>query len=402
MDEDADIRAFLASADTPPSRVDLTTVVADGDRQVRRRWYIAAAGTTTAVLAGLVAVPAALATVRGEPHHPPFAASPAPSASPSPSSAPQAVPSTSTSAGERRTCAARSLKLPPGIKRAKATAVDPTGRYIGGQEDANRSRGILWTDGKPTILPINEDWVEVDAINEHGVATGIAEDNAGKVEYVFRYAGGKVTKLTNVAGYTHVFARPAINAAGDIVINAETAGSVEGADSIAMIWKAGTTQALRIPLPVADNVEAITDDGTLVGTHYVNSHAVSAKAWTQSGQETKLDAPAGTVAAGYAARGDWATGGLWYSGKSDGLAGTPLWNLRTGKVAVIVGDVAKAVNSSGLVLSGDDLLTRDGPMPPQLPTPPNGKNVGAALSDTGLVVGSVIVGDLSNAMSWAC
>src|SRR5689334_843577 len=238
MDEDTDIRAFLASADPPPSRVDLTAVVADGDRRIRRRWYVAVAGTTAAVLAGLVAVPVALAAARGEPHRPSLVASPSPSSSPA--------------VVERRTCVARSLQLPPGIKRAKATAVDPTGRYIGGQEDANRSRGILWTDGKPAILPINEDWVEVDAVNEHGVATGIAR-------------------------YTHVFPQPAINAAGDIVVNAETAGSVEGAGSIAMIWKAGATQATRLPLPVED-----------------------------------------TVAAGYAARGDWATGGVWAAGGKSG------------------------------------------------------------------------------------
>src|SRR5689334_21400592 len=290
MDEDTDIRAFLASADPPPSRVDLTAVVADGDRRIRRRWYVAVAGTTAAVLAGLVAVPVALAAARGEPHRPSLVASP------SPSSSPPVV--------ERRTCVARSLQPPPGIKRAKATAVDPTGRYIGGQEDANRSRGILWTDSKPAILPINEDWVEVDDVNEHGVATGIAMDNAGKVEYVFRYAAGKVTKLTNVRGYTHVFPQPAINAAGDIVVNAESAGSVEGAGSIAMIWKAGATQATRLPLPVED-----------------------------------------TVAAGYAARGDWATGGVWAAGGKSGndLVGTRLWNLRTGQVTVIPGVVANAV-----------------------------------------------------------
>jgi len=138
------------------------------------------------------------------------------------------------------------------------------------------------------------------------------------------------------------------------VVNAETATSVEGADSISMIWKAGTTQAKRLPLPVQDNVFAILDDGRLVGTHYVDGHGVAAMVWTQSGQATTLERPAGSVAAGYAARGDWATGGLWRAGGQSGsdLIGTPLWNLRTGRVTVIKSVLANAVNSSGLVLSG--------------------------------------------------
>src|SRR6185437_13597278 len=201
-------------------------------------------------------------------------------------------------------------------------------------------------------LPINEDWVEVDSVNEHGVATGLAMDNAGKVEYVFRYAGGTATKLTNVAGYTHAFPTPAINAAGDIVINAEPPGSSEGANSIAMIWKAGTTVAERIPLKATDNVMAITDDGTLVGAHYTNSMADGAAAWTPSGQETAFQHPAGTTAAAYAARGDWATGGVW-PGAGREPTGTPLWNIRTGALTMLPGGVANAVNSSGLVIAGN-------------------------------------------------
>jgi hypothetical protein len=298
---------------------------------------------------------------------------------------------------------ARSLSLPPGIKRAKALAVDPTGRYVGGQDDAAGSHGILWTDGKPAVLPIHEDWVEVDAVNEHGVATGIAGNHSGTVEYVFRYAGGRVTRLTNVPRYTHVYPAPAINAAGDIVVNAETPGSVEGADSIAMIWKAGTTVAERIPVKTTDNVMAITDDGTLVGAHYTNSQASGAAAWTQSGQETALDQPAGTVAAAYDARGEWATGGLWSKGSNPSAAGTPLWNIKTGAVSVLPGGVANAVNAEGLVLSENSRLARADGTAPQLPAPANGStNYATGLSDTDLVVGSVTSNTTSTPMTWAC
>ncbi len=397
MDDEPDVRAFLAGADTPPSRVDLTAVVADGQRRVRRRWAVAAAGTTAAVLAGLVGVPAAIATVRGAPSR-----GAAVGASPAMSASRSAVVPPSPSPLATNVCVARPLKLPSGIKQAKAMSVDPTGRYVGGQEDGKLTRGILWTDRKPTILPIHEDWVEVDAINEHGVATGIAEDNAGKVEYVFRYADGKVTKLTNVAGYTHVFPYPAINAAGDIVVNAETPGSAEGAGSIAMIWKAGTTVAERIPLKTTDNVMAITDDGTLVGAHYTNSQAAGAAAWTQSGQETKLDQPAGTVAAAYDARGEWATGGLWTKGEGGSATGTPLWNIKTGAVTVLPGEVANAVNASGLVLSGYSQLLRADGRAPRLPTPANGHIYATGLSDTNVVVGSISDNSTSTPMTWSC
>jgi hypothetical protein len=410
MDDDADVRAFLSRADTPPSRVDLTTVIADGQQRVRRRWAVAVAGSTAAVLAGLVGVPAAIATVRGERSPDPAVVagldpSASPSAAPTPFPSPSivdpegAAPTPSATAG---TCVAKPLKLPSGVKRAKALSVDPTGRYIGGQEDGKQSRGIMWTDGRPTILPIDEYWVEVDSVNEHGVATGIAQDNAGKVEYVFRYAAGKVTKLTNVAGYTHVFPTPRINAAGDIVINAETSGSVEGADSIAMIWKAGTTVAKRIPLKTTDSVLAITDDGTLVGAHYTNSQADGAAAWTPSGQETKLENPAGTKAAAYAARGDWATGGVWPGGDRQ-TTGAPLWNIKTGAVTMLPGGVSNAVNSSGLVISENSQLVRAGGTAPQLPAPPSGsRNYAADLSDAGLVVGSITSDSTSAAMTWTC
>lgn len=408
MDDEPDVRAFLAGADTPPSRVDLSTVVADGQRRVRRRWAVAAAGTTAAVLAGLVAVPAAIATVRGAPaSRPALGAGPGASASRAVTDRPSKAavrrsPSVAPSPSAANVCAAHPLKLPPGITHAKAMSVDPTGRYIGGQEDGNSFRGILWTDGKPAILPIHEDWVEVDAVNEHGVATGIAMDNAGKVEYVFRYADGKVTKLTNVPQYTHAFPAPVINAVGDIVVNAETAGSVEGAGSIAMIWKAGATVAQRIPLKTTDNVMAITDDGTLVGAHYTNSHADGAAAWTQSGQETKLDTPAGAVAAAYDARGEWATGGLWSTGENPTTTGTPLWNLKTGAVSVLPGGVANAVNASGLVLAEYSHLVRADGKAPQLPTPANGNIYATGLSDTNVVVGSVTTNSTSTPMTWSC
>jgi hypothetical protein len=410
-DDDADVRAFLAGTDTPPSRVDLRTVVADGQRRVRRRWVVAVAGSSAVVLAGLVGVPAAIATVRGAPVRGP-AVGAGPSVSDSPpdtaasSKATLAPPDQATAPGTASpaagACAAHPLALPPGVQHAKALSVDPTGRYVGGEEDGKTSRGILWTDGQPTILPIHEDAVEVDAVNEHGVAAGIAMDNAGKVEYVFRYAGGKVTKLSNVAGYTHVFPAPAINAAGDIVVNAETSSSIEGADSIAMIWKAGTTLAERIPLKTADNVMAITDGGTLIGAHYTNSEAAGAAAWTETGQEQRLDQPAGTVGAAYAARGTWATGGLWNEGTARSLAGTPLWNVKTGAVTVLPGGVANAVNSSGVVVSDNSELLRAGRPAQPLPQPPAGRNFAAALSDTNLVVGSVNNDTTSTPMTWAC
>jgi hypothetical protein len=406
MDDETDVRALLTAVQAPPSRVDLDTVLIDGDRRIRRRWVLTIAGSTAVVLVALVGVPAAIATIRGPQPSRPFADSasaglsdapnlPSKGAPPSPSTAPPAT---------TKICAAHPLPLPAGVTGAKAEAVDPTGRYIGGQTTGKKTRGVLWTDGVPTILPIAEDWVEISGINEHGVVVGMAMDNAGKIEYVFRYANGKATKLKNVPGYPHAFPVPAINAAGDIVINAETKGSVEGADSIAMIWKAGTITAQRLPTRVTDNVYAITDDGTVVGGHYGSDGADSAAAWSQSGHETRLDRPAGTRTVAYAARGDWAAGGAWSTTQgSNALSGTPLWNLRTGAVKLVPGGIANAINASGLVLSENSQLYQDGAPPRQLAAPASGyRNFASGVADTGLVVGSLDANCGSKPTTWSC
>ena len=410
MDDETDVRALLTGVEAPPSRVDLDTVLIDGDRRIRRRWVVTIAGSTAVVLIALVGVPAAIAAIGGPQSSRPFADSPSagPSAAPdvaskgappSPSTAPPTAPPAAA-----KICAAHPLPLPAGATGAKAQAVDPTGRYIGGQTTGKKPRAVLWTDGVPTFLPISEDWVEISGINEHGVAVGMAMDNAGKIEYVFRYANGKATKLKNVPGYSHAYPVPAINAAGDIVINAETKNSVEGADSIAMIWKAGTITAQRLPTRITDNVYAITDDGTVVGGHYGSDGAESAAAWSQSGHETRLDRPAGTRTVAYAARGDWAAGGAWSTVEgSNAVGGTPLWNLRTGAVKLVPGGVANAINASGLVLSENSQLYQDGAPPRQLAAPASGyRNFASGVADTGLVVGSLDANGASNPTTWSC
>ena len=84
MDDETDVRALLTGVEAPPSRVDLDTVLIDGDRRIRRRWVVTIAGSTAVVLVALVGVPAAIATIGGPQSSRPFADSPSagPSAAP--------------------------------------------------------------------------------------------------------------------------------------------------------------------------------------------------------------------------------------------------------------------------------------------------------------------------------
>src|ERR1044071_6475129 len=121
--------------------------------------------------------------------------------------------------------------MPAGAKQVEATTVDPTGQYIGGHAVVGQNFvPILWVDGVPHVLPVPAESAGVDAINEHGVVVGVADN--GRDEWAFRYQSGKVTPLDLPVGYPRLYPAPAINSAGDVVMNAEAADSVEGANSI--------------------------------------------------------------------------------------------------------------------------------------------------------------------------
>ena len=230
------------------------------------------------------------------------------------------------------------------------------------------------------------------------MVVGFADNGAD--EYAFRYENGTVTRLRTPAGYPHVFPAPAINAAGDVIANAEPDGADGATKSIALIWRAGTDTAVKLPLPIHANVVGITDDGALIGTMYANGDATGAYAWDQGGHGRQLDAPVGDIAAGYAARGDWATGGLWASGGGNGEG--VRWDLRTGAATAIpAGGVGGSINASGWITDGPVVVGMSGVMPlASLGT--DQKNEPNSVADNGLVVGTSGGPATRQPVTWRC
>jgi hypothetical protein len=405
MNEEEELRERLAAVDVPASRIELDGLLRAGRRRAFRRRSTRAVGGVALATAVLLLVPSILNRAGGQPGREPVAGradAPTEPTGTGPTGAgptgaePTGAALTSTGPTEPTgtaraggACRPVELPVPAGTTGVTAVAVDPTGRYVLGTRTVGQDfRSLLWTDGRPVALPPRGTSVQATAVNAAGVVVGLVTE--GQQEYVFRYERGAYTMLRMPAGSWHPFPAPAVNAAGDVVVNVEPSGNSGGKDSIVLLWPAGTTKAVRLPLPAGANAFAVTDDGTIVGALYADGVATAAYTWTRQGEGRRLAAPAGRTGAAYAARGDWATGGLWPSRDA------ALWNLRTGKVTTPVGrggDPAgsgpgDAVNAAGWVVAGG-MLFRDG-RPVELPVPDGQQGRAAALSDTGLVVGQVL------------
>jgi hypothetical protein len=399
MNDEQELRTRLATVETPASRVKIDQVVTVGRRRTFRRRAVQTSGGLALAAAVLLAVPGLIG-----------ARSPGPAVADGPGAT--ASPSSPT---QLAMCQVRELPAPPGVKGAFTYAVDSSGRYVVGNYTVGQNfRAILWIDGQPVELPLRGSSVQATAVNSSGVVAGLVYDETTRTEYAFRYQNGQLIKLFTPAGKWHVYAWPRINSAGDVVLNAEPKGKIEGEDSIALLWKAGSTKAVQLPLPTEANVFDITDDGTLVGNTYQNGHATGAYAWDQQGNGRKLAAPAGITAYVDAARGDWATGALGSAAAAKGPTPadkkTPttvgaLWNLRTGALTQLPTYGTKAVNSSGWAIT-DTNLVREGVL----------VDLGISseqfvrlegISDSGLLVGSLFTKTPSDLVNvgprvWQC
>ena len=390
MNEEQQLRERLDGITVPPSRIDMAVLVRDGRRRARRRSLRAAGGAAVAA-AVLVAVPTILTRTETAPTVPAVS---------SPASVFAATPAAPSS------CRVTKLPVPASVKGATPVAVDPSGRYIVGNTTVGQNfRPLVWTDGKPRALSVPAESVEATSVNASGVVVGLMAD--GPRTYVFRYVDGTYTKLTMPKGSWNPYPEPAINAAGDIVINAEPSGNMEGKDSIVLLWKAGSKTPTRLPLPAGANAHDITDDGTIVGGVYKDGVGVAAYAWDQQGKGRKLKTPAGQTGLAYAAQGKWATGGLWPS------ESPALWNLQTGELTKlepekpagttpnpVTNGPGDAVNASGWVAANGSVL-RDGPSL-ELARSTGVTIQPMGLSDTGLIVGYETKGDNYEARTWQC
>ncbi len=389
-EDEGSLRTFLADLPLPPAHLDLPQLIEHGQRRVRRR-RVGQLGLTLLVAAAVAGTAAAPQLLR----HSASANLPGGTAAASPTTAPvSAQPSPSAGASTDplagpvlRTCPASKLPIPAGLSDVEVTVVDPTGRYIGADAwKGQNSVPVLWTDGVPQVLPVHRTSVEVDSINASGVVVGLAS-GADNEDDVYRYQNGRVTFLKPPPGQWHLYPVPKINAAGDIVINAEPRHQAGGANSFAFYWPAGSDTAVKLPLPAGANVSDVNDEKLVAGGIYIDGAGTGGGyAWDLAGHGTQLAAPAGTSVLGYAIAGDWVAGGVWPLAKNNRVNDGGIWNLRTGQVVRLPNHVLTFVNANGWVPVTDKVWTPDGVL--RLAVPDPGQTVTAvAASTTGLVVG---------------
>ncbi|MEU4239847.1 hypothetical protein [Actinoplanes sp. NPDC026619] len=403
MNEERELRDRLDGLDVPPSRVDLNDLLTAGRKRESRRRTTRAAGGAVLAIGVLLGVPPMLT---GAFHDAMFNVGPSAStsASPAPASAApkKSVPATAIA------CEMAKLPVPKGAKEIEVTAVDPTGKYILGH---SYSKGgyhpILWTGGKAEVLDIPGKSVQLTDVNAAGQVVGMIDiDNE---DYPFLWQNGSYQMLSLPAGKWHAYPQPQINAGGEVVLNVEPRGNSGGKDSFAILWKAGSTKATKLPLPAGGNAYDLNDDGTLIGSIYIDGSADAGYVWDQQGRGHQLKTEPGQTTAAYHSQGDWATGGLWPAMEP------ALWNLRTGALTHLktpagadlppaldgVGP-GEAVNALGWIVAGGYVLLADGPL--KLPTAKGLTATATAVADNGLVVGMArtSLNTYAGPLTWQC
>jgi uncharacterized membrane protein len=349
---DDQLREYARSVSSV-SRLQAEGVLAHAKRSHRRRRAAVAAGAAASVAVVAVAV-ALLARPAGAPTVP-------------------AITVPASSAPAATGCAVTTLPLPAGVTAASVVGADPTGRYIIGvrypDDDSTPAVSILWTDGRPTLLPANFRTVAVNAsglvLGEHGRM----EDRRAAV-----ITDGAVTDLPMPAG-GEVTDAAAVNARGEVAGGVFLAGSA----ARAVVWPAGAGQPRLLQAGGKDTwAVGITDDGTTVGTIGEREKPYR---WAADGPGKALPVPDGYRGGeAQAVAGDWAIGTASTSrGGADGkaeLTATNVnvrWNLRTGSLDHGFKTAPEGVAPDGTVLGrvGQDApgLWRDGtvitlPMPP--------------------------------------
>lgn len=379
MMDEQELITRMAVVETPPTALAVDDLVRAGRRRAFRRRATGATGGIAVLAVAVLAIPLAVNRVGahqgGSPMQPAAANA---TTSPSPTAA---------------SCRMSTLPVPAGQKDVGIDAIDPTGHYIVGHALKGQDFvPILWTDGQPQVLPVHGKSVELSGVNASGVVTGTVTDVVLTEEKVFRYANGTITFLHNPAGHWHSYPVPAINAAGDVVVNIEPVGNSGGAGSKILLWRAGQKTPEILPLPTEADAFTITDDGHVVGGTYADGLGKDAYLWDLQGNGRKLETPAGQTAIAQGARGDWVVGGYWPS------QAVALWNLRTGTVTTVPdAGPGEKVNIDGWVVASGSVF-RDG-VKVQLPVSDGHAAAAVDVSDTGLIVG---VEDELGPRSWQC
>ncbi|MEU8389380.1 hypothetical protein [Micromonospora sp. NPDC048842] len=379
------IAELLQSAPVPEPRVDLSRAVRDGRRRRQRRRVGGVAALV--VLAGVGVVGAVQVGATTGP--------PAPTA---PTLA--VTPENTGSIAPRRPVTCQASWLPQPVKGPVAVAnrVDPTGRHIvgdigTGQEDG---RVVLWTDGRPVVLPATAR--HAAAVNTRGYVVGTNGDGTG-----WLYRDGKLRFLATPPGYDAVLVH-AINGRGDIV------GTARRSDDShqAVRWSTDHPQKHRLVGQRGSSATGITEDGTIVGAVGEQPYR-----WTPQGVGAALAVPDGYPRASVeSARGEWAIGMVPGGQQGGAVQMLPvLWNLATGAVSLLPFPGASAIAGSGDVLVADGaplVVAPDGtshrlPGRPEVRATEAGRYTAEGISDDGLtVVGAVYENQAYRPLVWRC
>ncbi|GLZ62488.1 hypothetical protein [Micromonospora sp. NBRC 107095] len=383
--DDQRIAALLRSVSVPEPRVDVSRAVRDGRRRRQRRRVAGVAALT--VLAGVGVVGAV--QVGGT------------ASSPAPTTPALAVSPAATGSAAPRppvTCQASWLSQPIDGPVAVAVGVDPTGRYVvgdigTGQEDG---RVVLWTDGRPVVLPKTAR--HAAAVNASGHVVGTDGDGTGWV-----YRDGKLRPLATPPGYDAVLVH-AVNARGDIV------GTARRSDDShqAVRWSTAQPQTYRLIGQRGSTATGITDDGTIVGEMDQQPYR-----WTPQGVGAALTVPEGYPRASVeSAQGEWAVGMVPGGSNGDAVQMLPVrWNLATGAVGLLPFPGASGISGEGEVLVGDGaplIVAPDGtsrrlPGRPEVRATEPGTYTAEGISDDGLtVVGAVYENQAYRPLVWRC
>lgn len=308
------------------------------------------------------------------------------------------LPGAATAEPKRRTvpvCALRPLPLPADMI-GRATAVDPTGRFIAGigyRFDGDDWQALLllwagtpqrpgpgvWNEPRLTVVALGA-LQQVETINRYGVSVGNAfVDN---VYRPWRYRDGRLEWLPVLPTVSNTWAL-GINSRGDIVGQ----GAVEETEtSLPLLWPAdrpGTVEVIDAPSNAS--AREILDDGTIIGS-------AGSSGWVRHPDATTglLTAPGARWSGVTAAQGNWAVGRIG-TGSVDEDSILVRWDLRTGVASAVHPALVSTqdVNSRGTVLGdravdhGDRLVALGGAIPDvQAP-------FAWEIADDGLVVGSV-------------
>lgn len=239
------------------------------------------------------------------------------------------------------------LPVLPGTTRSEATAMDPSGHWIGGEVDTadGAAHPVLWHDGVLTELsgiPLAD--AQIAAVGAGGFAAGSGFADGGHSR-AFMISGGGYFELPLPAGAVSASAS-GVSAHGDV------AGMVTFADGTRrpVVWpgdRFGTVRELRLPAGYAGSAVGMSADGTAVVQADLNFDQFRSFVFSARGVRTELrPATRGAQAVVQAVADGYAIG--FQFDPASGTSSTVRWNLRTHTARVVpLLTSTSAVNSHG-------------------------------------------------------